>query len=157
MMKPSDLPRLACLTFIAVVSAALPSLAHAGGCTVTASGVAFGQYSVFSGGPTSTTGTLSYTCTLPVEPPVIKLSQGHSLSFTPRALSATSGTLSYNLYLNASCTTIWGDGTSGTSAYSAPAPANGQLYSVTIYGLIPARQNVRAGTYVDSVVVTIEF
>lgn len=156
-MRPSELPRLACLAFITVASAALPSLAHAGGCTVTASGVAFGQYSVFSGGPTARTGTISYTCTLPVEPPVIKLSQGHSSSFTPRALSATAGTLSYNLYLNASCTTIWGDGTSGTSAYSAPAPADGQRYDVVVYGQIPARQNVRAGTYADSVVVTIEF
>lgn len=140
-----------------LASLALPSNLNAAGCTVSTSGVAFGNYSVFSFAPSNTTGTISYACTLPVTPPVIKLNRGLSSSFTPRSMSTTGDSLQYNLFLDAACTTIWGDGTSGTSVYSASAPADGQNYNVTIYGRIPARQNVRAGNYSDSIVVTIEF
>jgi spore coat protein U-like protein len=100
---------------------------------------------------------INYTCTAPMNPPVIKLSRGLSPSFTPRAMSTAGDSLAYNLFLDPSCTTVWGDGTSGTSVYSAPTPVDGHNYNVTIYGCIPARQNVSAGSYSDSIVVTIEF
>lgn len=140
-----------------VASAAAPGALHAGSCTVGTSGVAFGSYSVFSSAPTNTTGTISYSCTVDVDAPVIRLSRGLSPSFSPRAMSTMGDTLEYNLFLDASCTAVWGDGTSATSVYSAPTPAAGQSYNVTIYGRIPARQNVRAGAYSDSIVMTIEF
>ena len=119
--------------------------------------VAFGGYGVFDSEPTSTSGTIRYTCTLPVDPPVIKLSAGRSSSFAPRRMSSTADNLDYNLFLEASCTTVWGDGTAGTSVHVAPAPAADQSYDVTVYGRIPERQNVRAGSYSDTIVVTIEF
>lgn len=140
---------------IATLTSALPS--SGGGCTVSSSGVAFGSYSVFSGADTNTTGTISYTCTLPVNPPVIALGQGSASTFFPRALAGAQGSLRYNLYLDAACTTIWGDGSSGTSTYQAAAPANGQNYNVMLYGRVPARQSLQAGTYSDSIVITISF
>ena len=131
--------------------------AEASGCVVSADAVAFGGYSVFDPQPTATAGTIRYTCTQPVEPPVIHLSAGHASSFAPRKMASTADSLDYNLFLDASCTTVWGDGTAGTSAYSGAAPLSGQGYEVTVYGCIPERQNVRAGSYSDAIVVTILF
>jgi spore coat protein U-like protein len=144
-------PVLGVLVFLAI-----PSTLRAG-CTVSTSGVAFGSYSVFDFAATNSTGTISYSCTLPVNPPVIRLSRGNSSTFFPRAMSKVGDTLAYNLFLDAPCTTVWGDGTSGTSVYSAGPPADGLNYIVTIYGRIPARQNVRGGHYSDSIVVAIDF
>jgi spore coat protein U-like protein len=61
------------------------------------------------------------------------------------------------LYLNATRTTIWGDGTSGTSRYTRwLVPAN-QNISLSVYGRIPAQQDVSVGNYTDTVIATIEF
>jgi spore coat protein U-like protein len=155
MIARRRVPLLVLLGLIASVP--LSSTLHAAGCTVGTSGIAFGPYSVFSSASTNTTGTISYTCTAAVDPPVIKLSRGLSPSFTPRAMSTTGDSLAYNVFLDASCTTVWGDGTSVTAAYSAPPPVDGHNYNVTIYGCIPPRQNIRAGSYSDFIVVTIEF
>jgi spore coat protein U-like protein len=149
--------RLAVSLAGAVAALALASRAFGAGCTVSSTGVAFGSYSVFNTAPTSTTGTISYTCTLPASPPVISLNRGSSSAFFPRTLTTTGSSLQYNLYLDPDCTSIWGDGSSGTSVYRAGAPADGQNYNVTVYGLIPARQNVRAGAYTDSITITITF
>ena len=65
--------------------------------------------------------------------------------------------LGYNLYMDASRTTIWGDGTSGTSAYSRNNPPNGTNVSLPVYGRVGAAQDVSAGTYSDTVLATINF
>lgn len=135
----------------------LPPAARAAGCTVLVDAVAFGSYSVFDPQPTSAAGKIRYACTQPVDPPVIRMSAGHASSFAPRAMTSTADSLDYNLFLDASCTTVWGDGTAGTSVYTASAPASGEGYEVNVYGCIPERQNVRAGSYSDTIVVTIEF
>ena len=142
---------------LAIAALALARPSSGAGCTVTSSGVAFGSYSVFATSPTNTTGTISYSCTLPVNPPLIALDRGSSATFYPRTLTGTYSSLQYNLYLDAACTTVWGDGSSGTSTYQAGAPASGQNYSATVYGRIPARQNAQAGAYSDSIVITISF
>lgn len=63
--------------------------------------------------------------------------------------------LNYNLYLDSARTTIWGNGTSGTSFITtSPAVANNDL---TVYGRTLLGQNVSAGIYSDSVTVTVEW
>jgi spore coat protein U-like protein len=54
--------------------------------------------------------------------------------------------LDYNLYLDAARTIVWGDGTNGTATYTA-TPIDGQVVSIPVYGRIPPRQNVAAGSY----------
>ncbi len=65
--------------------------------------------------------------------------------------------LNYNLYLDAARTTIWGDGTGGTQVYSNANPPNNTNVTVTIYGRIPASQDVSAGSYTNTVTATINF
>jgi spore coat protein U-like protein len=42
--------------------------------------------------------------------------------------------LTYNLYLDAGATQIWGDGTGGTQQYGPINPLNNQNINVTIFG-----------------------
>ncbi len=65
--------------------------------------------------------------------------------------------LTYNLYRNAGRTNIWGDGTGGTSVYTRANPPNDSNVNLTIYGRIPAQQDVSAGNYSDTVSAVINF
>jgi spore coat protein U-like protein len=66
--------------------------------------------------------------------------------------------LNYNLYTTAANTTIWGDGTSGTS-YLNPANSNGLtapgVTTLVVHGLIPAQALPAAGTYTDTIMATL--
>jgi spore coat protein U-like protein len=88
---------------------------------------------------------------------LIELSAGGAASFSPRAMAGAGSSLSYNLYLNAARTTIWGDGTGGTSRYGPVTPVSGVGVTVPVYGRAPAGQNVPIGTYADTIVVTVLF
>jgi spore coat protein U-like protein len=65
--------------------------------------------------------------------------------------------LSYNLYRDAACTSIWGDGTGGTATYTNANPANNTAINITVYGQVPAGQDVSAGVYSDTVSAVINF
>lgn len=124
----------------------------ASACTINVLDVNFGGYDVFSLTPLDTTGTIDVTC--PVRRSVsITFSTGAG-SYAARYLQQGITRLNYNLYRNVARTQILGDGTSGTVFLSANNIRN---RSFTIYGRIPARQNVRAGTYTDTIIVTLTF
>jgi spore coat protein U-like protein len=133
----------ACLT--------LPLCARAATCTVTITNLAFAAYDVFSKTKTTSTGKVKVKCNV-LDTYTISLSAGFG-TFTSRVLESGSDQLDYNLYTNSAHTTIWGDGTSGTSTVSATS--TGATY--TVYGLIPARQNVPVGTYSDTITVTVTY
>jgi spore coat protein U-like protein len=64
--------------------------------------------------------------------------------------------LQYNLYTTPSLNVVWGDGTAGTSTIRLKNVKRQKPPVVTkIYGRIPARQDVRAGAYRDTLTVTI--
>ena len=65
--------------------------------------------------------------------------------------------LNYNLYRDAARTAIWGDGTGGTQVYSDPRTPRNQNVTLTVYGRIPAGQDVSVGTYTNTVTATINF
>jgi spore coat protein U-like protein len=71
-------------------------------------------------------------------------------------LSAT-GELRYNVYLDATRRTIWGNGTNGTDVYFVSNPANRTPVVVPVFGRIFERQNVEAGEYFDGIHVVILF
>jgi spore coat protein U-like protein len=127
---------------------------YGAGCTIVSAGsMGFGTYDVFETGPLDTTGSISYSCSQPVVDPVIRISTGMSGTFAQRTLSNGSSSLGYNLYRDAARTQVWSDGPGGTHA----TPADNQTVTVTIFGRIPPRQNVAAGSYSDSVTVTLDF
>jgi spore coat protein U-like protein len=131
----------------------LPGQAAARCTNVSATAVAFGSYNPMSATPLDAAGSISYACT-PNTPPLITLSRGSSSTFLPRRLGGAAG-LSYNLYLDAARTVIWGDGTGGTSALNGPTTRPSA--TVPVYGRIPPMQDVAAGAYTDLIVVTLNF
>ena len=121
-------------------------------------GVDFGAYNVFNTSPTDSTGSLIYTCLLQVTTITIDLNKGHGPSYFPRQMRKGAETMSYNLYLDAARVSVWGDGTGGTSRYGPMfPPLLGSPVTVTVYGRIPARQNVSVGAYTDTIIATINF
>ena len=127
-------------------------------CTITTTAVSFGSYNVFVGSADDGTGQITYRCTGPRPPLVtIHLDKGGSPSFTPRQMRKGSEALNYNLYLDSTRSTIWGDGTGGTQVYSQANPPNGRNIVLSVFGRIPASQDVSAGTYSATVTATIFF
>ena len=151
-----------------VLAALLPGVAVQAGdsCSLTTSGVAFGVYSPLSATATSMTGTLAVNCSwTPIAPTQINLavyfSTGNSGNYTTRTMTNGTSNLNYNLYFNSNGTAVWGNGTGGsyygvatitTVTQTGSGGANG-----TIYGIIPAGQDVTPGAYLDTIIVTVNF
>lgn len=125
-------------------------------CTVSTTSVAFGTYNVFATSDTTSTGTITYRCGSADHDVEITISKGSSPSFSPRTLKKGSEPLTYNLYMDAAQGTIWGEGGS-TGTYRNHNPPNNSDVTLTVYGSIPAQQDVSVGAYSDTVVVTINF
>lgn len=126
--------------------------ARAFSCTVSSTGLAFGSYDWLSGSPLDSSGSVSWSCDV-VSPVTIALGRGSSSSFIPRRLQGGANGADYNTYLDASCTTVWGDGTGGTSTWAG----SGTGGTIPIFGRVPAHQALVAGSYNDSVVVSVIF
>ena len=127
-------------------------------CTISATPVTFGGYNVFGVTPLDAAGQVTFRCVGPPTPLVrITLDKGGAPSFSPRLLHSGGQTLSYNLYLDAARTVTWGDGTGGTQFFLLANPQNGQSVAVPVYGRVPAGQDVSAGSYTNTVTVTIFF
>jgi len=131
--------------------------AQAPSCTISVTAVAFGSYNVFTATATDSTGTITYNCNSTAANISVTLSKGASSTFSPRNLKKGAEVLQYNLYRNAARTNIWGDGTGGTATYTRANPPNNSNVVLTIYGRIPATQDVSAGNYTDTVSATINF
>jgi spore coat protein U-like protein len=120
-------------------------------CSINVTDVTFGEYDVFNSLATDITGTLSVSCDADT-PFQVALGAG-SGSFGGRQMHNGPDVLIYNLYTDPTRLSIWGDGSPGTNLLST----SGTAANYTIYGRIPARQNVRAGSYADSITVTLTF
>jgi spore coat protein U-like protein len=135
---------------------ALASRADAA-CTVSATGVNFGGYSVFATTATTSTGTVTYNCGNADHNIRIDLSAGSSGTYTARTLAGSTESLSYNLYMDSAFSTVWGDGSGTTGEYQKGNPPNGTDVIVTVYGRITAQQDVSVGSYTDTIVATVNF
>ena len=125
-------------------------------CSVDPTPVAFGVYSPFSVVPADTAGTLRVTCVTAAAGYTVLLSAGGAGSYSPRRLSGSGYALSYNLYTDPLRTTVWGDGSGGTASVTGALALPGAI-DHTVYGRVPAGQNVGAGAYADTITVTINF
>jgi spore coat protein U-like protein len=154
--------RLALVLLTCGVFAGTGQRTHAGAATrcgfVSTSGVRFGSYNAFSDQPLNSAGTIAYQCTgvSPADIVTIELSRGNSGSYQPRAMSGPSPRFEYNLYMDAACTMVWGDGSGGSSVYM-DHPPDGRTVSLPIFGRIPPRQLLQAGIYNDLIVVTLQY
>jgi spore coat protein U-like protein len=151
-------------TLVALTAAAALALRPAPSDAMTCSftsvvGVSFGSYSVLATSPVDTAGSVTYLCESgPADFITIDIDAGTSGTFSARTLVNGGSTLSYNLYESATRTgNPWGNGAGGTTHYGPVLAELDTPTVITVYGRIPAQQNVPAGAYADTVVVTINF
>jgi spore coat protein U-like protein len=99
-----------------------------------------------------------YTCNNQAKKIRIDMSQGTSNSYD-RSMSNGGYNLDYNIYVDPTHRTVWGDGVLGTDVYYQNNPPNGTPVVVLAYGRIPGRQTqaLPAGQYVDTVTVRVLF
>lgn len=131
-------------------------------CTVSATEVDFGVYDPTNSSSTDATGNVHVFCLGLLDILVqtnISLSIGGGSSYTLREMSSGADRISYNLYKEASHTTIWGDGTGGTGTFIdiILVVLLGVFIDHPINGSIPAGQYVAAGSYTDTITVTVEY
>jgi len=138
---------------VAVLVLAVGAADARASCSVSATSTDFGTYDVFSAVPNDSTGMITLTCTKKEKNIRITLDRGRQGSFD-RAFHSGTDELHYNLYLNATRSAIWGDGTAGTVDYHGEAGKN-DVIRIPVYGRIPAGQDARVGAYRDDVIVTV--
>lgn len=142
----------ALLSSLAALVAMIPCCAWSA-CSVSTPGLDFGNYDPLSGQNTDSAGTIAVNCSLD-SPYSLALSTGAG-TYANRKMTAGTQPLTYNLYTGPARIFVWGDGTGSTATVSGVG--SGITTNVTVYGRIPALQNVRVGHYVDNIVVTINF
>lgn len=125
-------------------------------CTVSTTPVAFGSYDPLLATATDTTGSISVFCAVKTTITVKIGASSNSGGFDPRQMANGPDRLNYNLFINAGRTTIWGDGSGGTSVNTATVPKN-QTRNLTIYGRIPPLQGIPAGNFSETLVVTVTY
>jgi spore coat protein U domain-containing protein, fimbrial subunit CupE1/2/3/6 len=131
-------------------------------CSVAATGVNFGIYNPLSGVPNQATGTVTVTCDVLVgllTSWTVSLGTGNGGTFSPRLLGSGGSHLTYNLYTSAAYSSVWGDGSGTTTLVSDQRTliVGSNISSYTVYGRIPAGQDPAAGTYLDTIVVTVNY
>ncbi|AJR24698.1 MULTISPECIES: spore coat U domain-containing protein [Sphingobium] len=130
-------------------------------CSASTTGIGFGGYDPTSPAPKDAAGSVTLSCTGLVSLAGtidIAISPGSSGDALARQMTQGGARLNYNLYTNASRTTVWGTGSSGTGTVTASL--NGLLsfsQTVSVYGRIAAGQWPQAGAYADSLIVTISY
>lgn len=142
----------------ALLAASVPL--HAATCGVSANSVAFGAYNPFGLLPHDAAGNIQVSCNdvLVALSYTLRLSTGGSGSYVLRRISGGAYTLDYNLYTDPARVTIWGDGSAATAAVTgAFAVTVSGSANHAVYGRVPAGQNAGAGSYTDTITVTIEY
>ena len=121
-------------------------------CIVSTSPVAFGVYNPTAGTVLDGTGSVAVTCTNGTSY-AISLDGGGQADVAARAMANVPDLLSYQLYSDAARTTVWGS----TGGDLVNATGTGLQVNHTVYGRVPASQNVPVGSYTDTVNVTVTY
>ena len=122
-------------------------------CAINIIGVNFGSYDVFNNTASDSTGNIDVKCPNGVVY-TIGLSAGNG-TYEQRGMISGTHTLNYNLYTAANREFVWEDAT--TSGATVSGSSIGASVNHVVYGRIPPRQNVRAGSYSDTVNLIINF
>ncbi|HET8750397.1 MAG TPA: spore coat U domain-containing protein [Sphingomicrobium sp.] len=133
------------------------SSAASASCSASTVGVNFGVYDSQSGVPDDSTGTVNISCSGEgfFLFPTVSLGTGSSGTYASRRMRNGANNLQYNLYTDSARATVWGNGSGGSSTQNVIIFFGSG--SRTIYGRIPTGQSVNAGTYSDTLVVTVEY
>ncbi len=126
-------------------------------CVISTQPVAFGAYDPIVANATSpadTAGSVTIACTRGSSQ-TIELGLGANASGNTRRLSdGSGGTLVYGLFQDNDRGESWGTGLPAVSPSAAPSV---DARTFTIFGRIPAGQDIAIGQYADTVVATVNF
>lgn len=145
-----QLKTVASFAFALVATVGLAGRAEAADCMISTQSVAFGNYDPLSPTPLEGVGNVAIDCSAPASF-TISLGPG-TAAVQQREMRSGPQAMHYNLYSDAGRMLVWGDGISGQSVSDTTQRGN-----YTVYGRVPARQNLPSGTYTDSVVVTVTY
>lgn len=123
------------------------------GCWVGPSALNFGNY---TGAVLEATTTLQIGCggTTPYDVG-LDAGTGQGATTTTRKMTGPGGAeLNYKLFRNAGYTTNWGN-TVGTD--TVHGTSNNGVQTLTVYGQMPAGQNVATGNYTDTIIATLTY
>ncbi len=124
-------------------------------CDVIANDLAFGSYDPVLATPTDATSTILVTCTNGTHYDVgIDEGAGSGATVAARKMTASSNTLTYSLYRDASHSLVWGK-TINTDTLSGTG--SGAQQTLTMYGRVSAQQTAPVGSYSDTVTVTVTY
>ena len=126
-------------------------------CSVSASTINFGGSVGVLSSAISATGIITAACTN-TDSYTIALNQGTTTgaSLADRQMASSgSAVVHYQLYTNSGHSTIWGDGTSGTSTSGGTGTGSNQNY--TVYGLVSPQTTPAPNLYSDTVTVTVSY
>lgn len=140
----------------AAIVFAVPQAAYAT-CSVSVVPIVFGRYDVLDPAPLDAVGRVEYACGSKVERVRIRILRSPGKAARAHALQNGTHELHYQLFLDPAMRRVWGDETDGTEALYVYDPPAGKTVSVPIFARLPPRQNVRIGTYTDSVTIQVDF
>lgn len=153
--------KLICLLLLVLINF---NDANAGiNCTVSVPTLNFGNYNFLNKINTTSTTAAVVTCSsngwnesVGFE---LSVSTG-SGTYDQRLMANASNKLKYNIYIDNTYKTIFGDASGGTSIITDEVKIVGfgpTTWPHTIYGKIPAGQSVPTGTYTDTMTVTVKW
>ncbi|HEX9932555.1 MAG TPA: spore coat U domain-containing protein [Allosphingosinicella sp.] len=122
-------------------------------CSVSAGTLGFGAY---SGAVVNATGAISVNCSNGAAYQVAMSGGANHDGASRRMAGPAGGRLAYQLYRDSGRSLAWGDDSAQLGARLG-GTGSGAAQSLSVYGRIPAGQTPAAGSYTDSVVVTIEY
>ena len=127
-------------------------------CSITANNINFGTLTSLAT-LQNMSGSLGVTCNS-AAPYTIAMNAGSTTGNTiaARKMSlngAGAGVVKYQLYRDGYGTTLWGDGTAGSSTYVGSG--TGSLQAIPVYAQMPAQATPAVGTYKDTVTATITY
>ncbi len=125
-------------------------------CAVSATNLIFGIYDPTSASPADAASAITVTCT-PGTTYTVGLNAGTTAgaTVTTRQMASGANRLGYALYTNVARTTNWGN----TPGVDTPAAATALITPAVlpVYGRISAQQAVAAGSYTDTVTITVSY
>ncbi len=128
-------------------------------CSISAGDLAFPDYDPMDTSDTVGTSTITLTCSKN-SAYTVTLSSGGSPSYAARRMTgATHGDLlSYNLYTaSPPSTNVWGDATAPAANKVTGNAPDKNAFGLTVYGSIPAGQDMSVDTYTDSITAEVTF
>lgn len=166
--RRNDRGSMAVALLLALFSAAQT---HAASCTVSSSGLAFGSYQPltipgkFSSTAATSTASVSVVCTGIMSASTYTIALGPSVvgngdRISTRFLANSGGGdyMIFNVYREASYSTVWGDGITAGGVLGGTIPVGDSNQSHAVYARVAAGQNtLKAGSFSGSLTMTLTY